>query len=210
MESYLISQEGLRGERVFPVESRITIGRAPENDIHLAEPSVSKQHAAVYLSEGDPIVEDLESSNGTFVNDEEVKKAVLRSGDTLQVGKVALQFLQEDKVGKQIDIKDTQVFDLSDLISTSREETLPLKSKRLIDTIATIPAFSSLSKEGLEQICRGARLIVIDKGRTIIRYGDWANNLFVILDGKVRMFTYDHRGKQLPTCDLLSEKSVFW
>ena len=153
-------------------------------------------------------MEDLESSNGTFVNDEEVKKAFLKSGDTLRVGKAALQFLQDDEVGKQIDIKDTQVFELPDLTSTSREETPPLKSRRLIAAIAAIPAFSGLSEEGLEQICRGAKLMVFGKGKTIVRYGDWANNLFVILDGKVRMFTYDHRGKELDL-HLLSENQFF-
>ena len=208
MKSYLISQEGLRGERVFPVESRVTIGRAQENDIHLTEPSVSRHHAVVYLSEGKPIVEDLESSNGTFVNDEEVKKALLKSGDSLRVGKAPLQFVQEDEVEKQLDIKDTQVFELPVLFGTSRAETLPQKSRRLIDAIAAIPAFSSLSQEGLEQICRGAKLIVFDKGKTIVRYGDWAHSLFVILDGKVRMFTYDHRGKALDL-HLLFENQFF-
>ena len=85
-KSYLVIDRGLAGERVFHLQSRLTIGRAPESDIHLPDPSVSRQHAEVYLSEGKPIVEDLESSNGTFVNDEEVKKAFLKSGDTLRVG----------------------------------------------------------------------------------------------------------------------------
>ncbi len=208
MKVYLITQEGLRGERIFPLESRVTIGRATENDIHLTEHSVSRQHAVVYLTEGAPIVEDLESSNGTFVNEEQVKKAVLKSGDALRVGKVTLRFLQEEVVEKQIDIKDTQVFELTDIASTSDEETLPLRSRRVVGTISKIPVFSSLSEEGLEQLCKGARLVVFDKGKTIIRHGDWANCLFVILDGKVRIFTYDHQGKDV-TLRFLSENHFF-
>jgi hypothetical protein len=208
MRFYLISQEGLRSEKAFPIEGQVTVGRAQENDIHLTDPSVSRQHAVVYLSEGKPIVEDLESSNGTFVNEEEVKKAFLKSGDTVRMGKAALQFFQEDEVGKQIDITDTRVFELPDLSSPPHEESPLPKSRRLIDAVAAIPAFSSLSEEGLEQICRGAKLIVFDKGKTIVRYGDWAQCLFIILDGKVRMFTYDHLGKELDL-HLLSENQFF-
>jgi CRP-like cAMP-binding protein len=208
MKVYLITQEGLRGERIFPLENRVTIGRTKESDIHLAEPSVSRQHAVVYLTEGEPIVEDLDSSNGTFVNEEKVKKAALKSGDALRVGKVTLRFFQEEIVKKQIDLKDTQLLELKDITSTPDEEALPLRSRRVVDTISKIPVFSSLSKEGLEQLCKGAKLVVFDKGKTIIRHGDWANCLFVILDGKVRIFTYDHQGKDV-TLRFLSENHFF-
>lgn len=74
------------GGRVFLLENRVTIGRTAENDIHLRDTTVSKQHAVAYLNEGQPIVEDLGSFNGTFVNGRSVKKTVLRSGDTLREG----------------------------------------------------------------------------------------------------------------------------
>ena len=208
MKSYLIIQEGLSGERILTVEGRVNIGRGPENDIHLPDPSVSRQHAVFYFAEGKPIVEDLDSSNGTFVNDEKVMRGVLRSGDTLRFGKMTVQFLQEEEAKEQISIKETQLFDLTDIARGSREETLPLRSRRLVDAIANVPPFSSLSEKEIEQLCKGARLAVLEKGKTIIRHGEWADCLYVVVDGRVRMFTYDHKGKDI-TLEFLSENQFF-
>jgi len=208
MKSYLIMQEGLRGERIFAVESRVRIGRGPENDIQLADPSVSREHALVYFTAENPIVEDLDSSNGTFVNDEKVKKAVLQNGDTLRFGKIRVQFLQEEEVKNQIYTEETQLFDLADIVNGSREETPPLRSRRLVHAIANVPAFSSLSEKNVELLCKGARLAVLEKDKTIIRHGEWADSLYVVLDGRVRIFTYDHKGKDV-TLEFLSENQFF-
>ena len=208
MQSYLIIQEGLRGERIFTLESRANIGRGPENDIHLPDPSVSRKHAVVYFAQGKPIVEDLDSSNGIFVNDEKVKKAVLKSGDTLRVGKMTVQFLQEQEVKKQIYIEETQLFDITDIVSSPKEETQFLRSRRLVDAIANVPAFSGLSDEDIEQLCKGAKLVVLEEGKTIIRHGEWADCLYVVLDGRVRIFTYDHKGNDI-TLEYLSGNQFF-
>ena len=84
---YLIIKKGLVGERAFPVETRVTIGRTPENDIHLPHPSVSRRHALIDVEDGKAVVEDLGSLNGTYLNAVRVDKALLSSGDTLRLGK---------------------------------------------------------------------------------------------------------------------------
>lgn len=153
-------------------------------------------------------MEDLDSSNGIFVNDERVKKAVLKSGDTLRVGKMTVQFLQEQEVKKQIYIEETQLFDITDIVSSPKEETQFLRSRRLVDAIANVPAFSGLSDKDIEQLCKGAKLVVLEEGKTIIRHGEWADCLYVVLDGRVRIFTYDHKGKDI-TLEFLSENHFF-
>jgi pSer/pThr/pTyr-binding forkhead associated (FHA) protein len=108
VKCYLIIEKGLVGEKVFPVEIRVTIGRAPENDIHLPDSSVSRRHALVYVVDGRAVLEDLGSQNGTYLNEIRVDKALLSSGDTLRFGKVTTLFLQEEELPKQTQMKETQ------------------------------------------------------------------------------------------------------
>ncbi len=71
----------------------VVIGRAPDCDVVLEHPSVSKQHARIVLEGEDLFIEDLESSNGVSVNGVERKRAALRSGDRIEVGALSFHFL---------------------------------------------------------------------------------------------------------------------
>ena len=71
-----------------PIGSRpITIGRAPDNDIPVDNLAVSSYHAKVYQEAGKLVVEDLDSLNGTFVNDLRIERATLHDGDSIWIGK---------------------------------------------------------------------------------------------------------------------------
>jgi len=71
-----------------PIGNRpITIGRAPDNDISVDNPAVSNHHAKVYFEGARLVVEDLDSLNGTFVNDLRVERAMLHDGDSIWIGK---------------------------------------------------------------------------------------------------------------------------
>lgn len=74
--------------REVPIGARpMTIGRAPDNDLHIDNLAVSDHHARLY-AEGDRLVlEDLSSLNGTYVNDVRIERTTLRDGDTIQIGK---------------------------------------------------------------------------------------------------------------------------
>jgi len=63
-----------------------TIGRSPDCDIVLDDDGVSREHARFLVSGGRVVVEDLESRNGTFVNEERVEKRALKSGDRVRLG----------------------------------------------------------------------------------------------------------------------------
>jgi pSer/pThr/pTyr-binding forkhead associated (FHA) protein len=71
-----------------PVGSRpISIGRSPDNDLSVDNLAVSNHHAKVYFEAGRLVVEDLDSLNGTFVNDLRIERATLHDGDNIHIGK---------------------------------------------------------------------------------------------------------------------------
>jgi len=65
----------------------VTIGRAPDNDIQIDNLSVSNYHARVYVEAGSLVVEDLNSLNGSFLNEIRVERAMLKDGDAILIGK---------------------------------------------------------------------------------------------------------------------------
>jgi pSer/pThr/pTyr-binding forkhead associated (FHA) protein len=82
----------LRGQ-VFELSDELTVGRAPGCGVPLPDDTfVSQLHARVFRRDGGLFVEDLGSTNGTFLNSKPVSTAVpLRKGDRLQVGKTVLE-----------------------------------------------------------------------------------------------------------------------
>ena len=74
--------------KVVPIGGKpIGIGRSPDNDIPVDNLAVSNHHARVFFEAGRLVVEDLDSLNGTFVNDLRVERATLHDGDAIHIGK---------------------------------------------------------------------------------------------------------------------------
>jgi pSer/pThr/pTyr-binding forkhead associated (FHA) protein len=76
-------------------KERITIGRKPHNDIQIDNLAISGEHAVVITILNDSFLEDLGSTNGTFVNGQSVKKHFLQNGDTIELGKYRLKYVGE-------------------------------------------------------------------------------------------------------------------
>ncbi len=80
----------------FPLDKdALTIGRRPECDIHIDNLAVSGRHARVMTIAGTSFLEDLDSTNGTFVNGKKVAKHSLSNGDLIMIGKHSLRFAAE-------------------------------------------------------------------------------------------------------------------
>lgn len=95
----LVIIEGTNVGSLIPVaDVPVTIGREPGNFVVLNTVGVSRRHAVVRMEEGVVILEDLESKNGTFVNREPAKKAVLKDGDLVFIGAATLKFLSAENV----------------------------------------------------------------------------------------------------------------
>ncbi len=79
--------------RTFPLsKDRVIIGRLGESDIVLADPGVSRRHAEVRAEDGQFVVADLGSTNGTMVNESTVGERILQEGDRITVGRTVLEF----------------------------------------------------------------------------------------------------------------------
>ncbi|CAM2884004.1 FHA domain-containing protein [Hathewaya histolytica] len=77
----------LRPGSVIPVQSELTIGRKPDNLLVLNESYVSSYHAKVYFSNNSYIISDLNSTNGTYINDQKLEKErFLKAGDQIKIG----------------------------------------------------------------------------------------------------------------------------
>ena len=78
------------GTRV-PLIGILTVGRGEDNAVRVSDGSVSRRHARIVAGGGVPLVEDLGSSYGTFVNGRRVERGRVQSGDLLQIGRLALK-----------------------------------------------------------------------------------------------------------------------
>lgn len=77
----------------FPVRDLMIIGRNPECHVSLADPYASSQHARIFFQDGGIFIEDLGSTNGTFVNGIRVSDPlVLEDGAQIQIGQTILEF----------------------------------------------------------------------------------------------------------------------
>ncbi|HWW19711.1 MAG TPA: FHA domain-containing protein [Steroidobacteraceae bacterium] len=72
---------------------RTTLGRTPDNDIRIDEDFISRHHAVLLMSGLNTIVEDLNSTNGTYVNGERINRRTLKEGDLVTLGKTEFRFV---------------------------------------------------------------------------------------------------------------------
>jgi len=91
MAKLILSMDGLVLKEINLTKERTTIGRKPHNDIQIDNLAVSGEHAVIVTILQDSFLEDLGSTNGTFVNGKRVKTAALKSGDKLSVGRCELE-----------------------------------------------------------------------------------------------------------------------
>lgn len=76
-------------------QERITIGRKPDNNIQIDNLAVSGKHALIISILDDSFLEDLGSTNGTYVNGKLIKKHALKDGDVISIGKHELKYINE-------------------------------------------------------------------------------------------------------------------
>jgi pSer/pThr/pTyr-binding forkhead associated (FHA) protein len=73
------------------------IGRNRGNHVTVADTAASRRHARIERRNGDFILEDLNSTNGTLLNRKAVSRGILHHGDKIQIGETVLQFLVKEK-----------------------------------------------------------------------------------------------------------------
>ena len=94
----LVIIRGKNAGKEFSCYSQATfIGRVRDNHVTLRDMSASRRHARIERREGDFILEDLDSTNGTILNKKTVTREMLHHGDKIQIGETVLQFIVDEK-----------------------------------------------------------------------------------------------------------------
>ncbi len=123
MAKILLSLNGNLQNEFEIAKERMTIGRKPENDIPVDNLAISGQHALIISVLDDSFIEDLGSTNGTYVNGKLVKKQALRNGDIIGVGKHELKYINEHATNDDDDFEKTV------LISPANEDAAAMAAK---------------------------------------------------------------------------------
>ena len=127
-------EQNILKEVSLPQET-FTIGRLPGNKLQIDNLAVSGHHAKIYWEKDHYVVEDLGSLNGTYVNNQRVGKAALKSGDVLTIGKHMVQFKDDGQKTAASPAAQTPAPEAPKL-----EPTVVLDTKKAQDMIAASAA----------------------------------------------------------------------
>jgi hypothetical protein len=98
MGKLVVSLDGVVIKEVQITKDKTTLGRRPYNDIVIDNLAVSGEHAVLQMVGGDVYIEDLNSTNGTYINGKAVKKQLLAHNDTVEIGKYKIKYLIDEGV----------------------------------------------------------------------------------------------------------------
>ncbi|MBP6902666.1 MAG: FHA domain-containing protein [Burkholderiaceae bacterium] len=96
MGKLVVSLDGVVIKDVQITKDKTTLGRRPYNDIVIDNLAVSGEHAVLQMVGGDVFIEDLNSTNGTYINGKAIKKQLLAHNDTVEIGKYKIKYLVEE------------------------------------------------------------------------------------------------------------------
>jgi hypothetical protein len=96
MGKLIVSLDGVVIKEVQITKDKTSLGRRPYNDIVIDNLAVSGEHAVLQMVGADVFIEDLNSTNGTYINGKAVKKQLLAHNDTVEIGKYKIKFIVDD------------------------------------------------------------------------------------------------------------------
>ena len=98
MNPKLVAISGPLGRQVVSLSrEQLSLGREASNDLRLVDPLVSRRHCLVTTQAGSCPIRDLDSHNGTFVNEVPVKERVLEHGDQIRIGASVFLYLTQEE-----------------------------------------------------------------------------------------------------------------
>lgn len=173
-QSTLVLCEGPSSGEVFPIEKpELFIGRDPGVDIVIDSPGVSRRHARLYQQAGGCILEDLGSSNGTFVNGQRITGPYyLHAGDEVRLGQyVAMQY-------RQPQVTATVIEPTSPKLQSTMVEAAPGSAATMIGT--DIPVIHPTAPPRLTVTVAGQKPSTYTLTQPLIRIGRAEDNDIVI------------------------------
>jgi pSer/pThr/pTyr-binding forkhead associated (FHA) protein len=122
MAKLILSMDNLVLKEISLDKERTTIGRKAHNDIQIDNLAISGEHAVIVTILNDSFLEDLNSTNGTFVNGQRAQKHFLQNNDVIELGKYRLKYVKEAaQAGSQADFEKTMVL-RSDMMRKAVEQ----------------------------------------------------------------------------------------
>ncbi|MBV9696733.1 MAG: AAA family ATPase [Gammaproteobacteria bacterium] len=103
----LIATEGRTVQEVGLRPGRLIVGRTPDNDLHIDSRFISRHHCQLITTQTSCVVEDLNSTNGTFVRTNRVRRHYLNDGDVVLIGKHELMYIDERPTRTRSPLADT-------------------------------------------------------------------------------------------------------
>ena len=142
MPKIIISLDGVVLKEVELTKDRTSLGRRPYNDIVIDNMAVSGEHAVVQMSGIESYIEDLNSTNGTYVNGKTVKKQQLHHEDTIEIGKYKIQYVDATRQARAV----TGAIKVLSGVSAGREMALVKPVTTLGKTGVSIATISRIAK----------------------------------------------------------------
>ncbi|MDP2007213.1 MAG: FHA domain-containing protein [Rubrivivax sp.] len=96
MGKLVVSLDGVVIKEVQITKDKTTLGRRPYNDIVIDNLAVSGEHAVLQMVGADVFIEDLNSTNGTYINGKAIKTQLLTHNDTVEIGKYKIKYLVDE------------------------------------------------------------------------------------------------------------------
>ncbi len=110
MAKLILSMDNLVLKEIPLNKERTTLGRKASNDIQIDNLAISGEHAVIVTILNDSFLEDLNSTNGTCVNGQQIKKHFLQNNDVIELGKYRLKYVNEAPAqASQADFEKTMV-----------------------------------------------------------------------------------------------------
>jgi pSer/pThr/pTyr-binding forkhead associated (FHA) protein len=185
--------DGLVLKEIRLNKDRMTIGRRPSNDIQIDNLAISGEHAALVTILNDSFLEDLNSTNGTLVNGQPIKKHFLKNGDIVELGKYKLKYIADAARSTDTVIEDKTIMVVSPEALNPAEEPVP--------NAAEIPEPAAAPTAlGVVQVLNGAnagRQLVLTKSLTTL--GKPGRQVAVIAQRPQGYFITHVEGTSFPT-----------
>jgi transcriptional regulator with AAA-type ATPase domain len=162
----VISGEANQKVFLLGMES-LKIGRSGYNDLVLPDGRVSREHAEIQYEKGRYVIEDLNSTNGIYVNGNLVQKIFLKSGDHIAIGDTDLLFTQKEP---EISLPEKEAFiQKSDLFNWLDRETKLLLAQNLV--VRSFP-----------------------KGAVVVKQNTLVESMFFLYSGEIRIVEINEEG----------------
>jgi len=121
----IVKQKGANSKQFQFTQGPISIGRGADSHVFLPDKAVSRKHAVVHsMGDGKWIIEDMGSSNKTYLNDKPIDKAEVKHGDCLRITDFLIEIMLEQEIGKEMPIHPEDTLQLEAALATPKHETV--------------------------------------------------------------------------------------